>query len=235
MFRNFRQLMPRVVAILGAVMAAALAVSEFAATREYSPYLSLNSLLHRHEMVSDSAVTHYAQNLEGLRRSCRTDILEAVVSVIERDVDFQFSANKEDWPAALLRLERVLRGALTCTPTDGDLWMRLAVARWFAGGSADEQLSLMTLSQAYSPANLDTVRKRLLHWSAVTRPMAALGEDLIRRDIRTVLLYAPERDVTGTLHDLPAHLQPLVRSEAEVVPRLRLDALKAADFLPENF
>lgn len=234
MARNLRQVLPRAVAFLAAVLTAALALGELKATRDYGPYLSLNSLLRRHDSVSDSAVMHYAQSLDGSPAPCRTDILDAVVSVARRDVDLKFSGNREEWPAALLRMERVLRGALACNPTNGDLWVRLAMTRWFVGGSADEQLSLMTLSQAYSPANLDTVRKRLRHWSAVTPAMAALGEDLVRRDIRTMLLYAPTKDVIASAGDLPAHLHRVIHSEAELVPRLRLDALKAAGLSTEG-
>jgi hypothetical protein len=226
--------MPRAVAFIAAFLVAMLALAELKAARDYGAYLSLNSLLRRHEAVSDRAVMHYAQSLDGSLGSCRTDILEAVVSVAQRDVDLKFIGSREEWPSALARSERVLRAALGCNPTNGDLWMRLAVTRWLVGGSADEQLSLMTLSQTYSPSNLDTVTKRLLHWGTVTPQMAALGEDLIRRDIRTILLYAPETDAVGLLRNLPAHLHPLVRSEAEVVPRLRLDALKEAGFSAED-
>jgi hypothetical protein len=213
---------------MSAVLIAVLALGELKATRDYGPYLSLGSLLRQHEPISERALTHYAQSLNPPLDTCRTDILSAVVAVAEREARLQFATNRDAWPAALMRLEKTLRSALACNPTNGDFWVRLAGARWFSGGSADEQIALMTLSQTYSPSNLDVIKKRLSHWGLVTRSMAALGEDLIRGDIRTMLLYAPETDVVKSLGGLPVYLKPFVRSEEFIIPRQRLDKLKAA-------
>ncbi|WJH39654.1 hypothetical protein N7E02_23260 [Aliirhizobium terrae] len=224
----------RAVAFLAAVLIGAVAISEFASTREYHPYLTLNSMFRRQEIVSDRGVAHYAKALGSPLDTCRTDILNAVVAVAKREADLQFVANRDGWPEALARMERVLRNALACNPTNGDLWVQLAQTRWFAGGSADEQINLMTLSQAYSPTNLDTVRKRLRHWGEVTRPMAALGEELIRRDLRTMLLYAPVTDAVTALSNLPAQLHPFVRSEAKIVPNARLHSLNLPGLMTEG-
>jgi hypothetical protein len=225
---RFRQWLPRAIACLAAILAALLALGELKETRDYGPYLTLSSLIRRQEPLSDRAVTHYAQSLDLPLGTCRTDILNAVVSVAEHEAHRQSVGNRDGWPTALQRWEQVVRNALACNPTNGDLWIRLAGARWFSGGSADEQIALLTLSQTYSPANLDTIRKRLAHWAMVTRPMAALGEDLIRRDVRTMLLYAPEKDAVSSLDGLPDYLRPLVRSEEAIVSAPRLEKLKAA-------
>jgi hypothetical protein len=219
----------RITAFVAASFAALIALHELSVTRQYSAYQSLTGMFRERKAVSEQAISHYAGRLDGELGSCRTDILDAVVAVSQRNVDQEFSTrNRPGWLAAMQKMEETVRSALACRPANGDLWVRLATLRWFLGGSADEQISFMTLSQAYAPANLATTMKRLRYWSQVTPYMAALGEDLIRSDVRTMLLHAPEKDVVSSLSDLPENLLPLIRSEQAIVPQSRLDALAKA-------
>jgi hypothetical protein len=229
MRNKFRDTVPRVTALMIAVVILGVAVYELALTRQYGAYLALESLFHRKQAVSLEAVSHHAQRLEGPLQSCRTDILDAVVSVSQRHVDQQFDArNGPDWLDSMRRMEPVVRDALACSPTNGDLWARLAILRWYLGGSAEEQIGLMTLSQVYAPAELAVVKRRLRHWRNVTRRMAMRAENLVRSDIRVMLLYAPAKDAAAALASLPPAIEPLFLAEERLVPQERREDLRRA-------
>ena len=138
------------------------------------------------------------------------------------------------WIASLRSMEPRLHRALACVPTDGMLWERLAVVRWFLGGSAQEQARLLTLSQAYSPGELEVVRARMVQWTRVTPIVVDLAQDALRSDIKVTLGYSSIRAVEAMVRDMPAVLQPLLKEAVAGLPPDRAaDLAKAGITLPQ--
>lgn len=228
-----RDHLPRLLALAAAGLTILLALHQIRISREYGPYIEMEALFARRQPVSPSALVLYAERLDRPLKTCRSDIVEAVIKVSQRHVDRQFAEHgAAAWRNAMQRMEKLVRNALKCSPTNGDLWARLAVLRWFLGGSANEQVALMELSQSYAPADLAVIRRRLRHWSGVTNAMAALGERIVRSDLRTLLLHAPERDVIRIFGWLSPDLQRVAGEEMIVVPPERMAALHDAGMPP---
>jgi hypothetical protein len=217
------------VAVVACMAISSLAIWQFLLTARYGVYTTLASLIDRGSPVSQSAVTTYAAKAEELPATCRTDLLNAAITVAMRDIDQMRNLDDQaGWVASLRSLEPRLRAALGCVPTDGMLWERLAVVRWFLGGSAQEEAHLLILSQAYGPGELDVLQTRIAQWKRVSPAVIDLAGDALRSDIRTTLLYAKPASVAALLADMPAVLQPLVSNEAAAVPPDRRDLLTAA-------
>jgi hypothetical protein len=216
-------------AFAAAFATCAFAIYQVASARPYGPYLSMHSLMERRQPVSEAAISDYAGILDLPLASCRSDIADAGISVLQRNIALELSGmNGPARHHAMRRMEDLLGNALACAPTDGDLWARLAIVRWYLGGSADEQLSLMTLSQVYSPSDLAVVARRLRHWRQVTPRMAVLAQDLVRADIRKVLLHAPPRRAMAMLRTFPPNLAAWTNLERDILPPERVEALQAA-------
>ncbi|RWX75758.1 hypothetical protein EPK99_18915 [Neorhizobium lilium] len=210
--------------------AASLAVWQFVVTARYGVYVTLASMMDKGESVSSAAVANYASKADQLPSTCRTDLLNAAIAVNIRNVDQMRGIDDQvSWIASLRAMEPRLRQGLGCVPTDGLLWQRLAVVRWFLGGTAQEEAHLLSMSQAYAPYELDIVKTRILQWKRVTPAVIDLAGDALRSDIRITLLYAPVGEVKAMLTEASAFMLPLLSSEAVGMPPERSDALRKAD------
>lgn len=215
--------------ILASAVIGVVAIFDLSNTVRYGGLLALESLLRKGEPVSARAVANYAQHLSDIPETCRTDILDAAVAVAMQNIEQEAgSPDRSAWIASLRSMEPLLRGSLACMPTNGLLWGRLAVVRWLLGGTAEEQASLLTMSQAYAPAELPALRGRMIQWRRVSPPVLELAEHALRADIRVILNYAPVSAVKSLLADVPPLIRPFLADEALALPRDRRDVLDRA-------
>jgi hypothetical protein len=219
-------------AVVACLMVGALAVGEILLTARYGAYTALTSLMDKRQPVSAAAIINYAQRLSQLPETCRTDLLNAAVTVDMRGVDqLENSGDQVAWIASLRSLEPRLRHALTCSPTDGLLWERLAVVRWFLGGTAKEQTLLMGMSQAYSPGELGTLRSRMEHWKRLSPAVIEQSQDALRADVRVILHHSPPQFAKKVLAEVPQVLTSIVITEAAMIPEDRRSKLRKVGVL----
>lgn len=220
--------------ILACMAVASFAIWQFFITARYGTYTTLASMIEKGEAVSAAAVSDYAARADALPATCRSDLLGAVITVSMQNVEQMRSVGDQvGWVASLRAMEPRLHRALACVPTDGMLWERLAVVRWFLGGSAQEQARLLTLSQAYAPGELDVVRARMVQWTRVTPAVVDLAQDALGSDIRVTFGHSSAEAVEVMMRDMPASLQPLLKAAAADLPPDRAaDLAKAGVSLP---
>lgn len=229
MLRNPRRNFVCLLAVLASLLIGAVAVGDLATTARYGSYLAIDSLLANDKPVSAQVIADYAQRLSKSPQTCRTDILNSAVDIAMRNVEQETtSLDRTAWIASLRSLEPLLRDSLACMPTNGLLWARLAVVRWLLGGTAEEQASLLTMSQAYAPSELRVIRSRLVQWRRVSPKVLELAERWLRSDVRTILNYAEVSAAKRLLADVPPLVKPFVAEEALVLPQERRTAFVQA-------
>ena len=218
------------VAVLSCIGAGLLAAWEFVLTARYGVYSTLATMIEKGEAVSPAAVTAYAAKADRLPATCRSDLLNAAIAVSMRDVDqMRTIGDQVAWSQALRALQPRLEQGLACVPTDGMLWERLAVVRWFLGGTAHEQAQLLTTSQAYAPRELEVVQVRIVQWKRVTPAVIDIARDALRSDLSVTLLYAPPQAVKAMFADAPPFIAALFKDAAIGMSPERRAALSKAD------
>jgi len=228
MLRNARRGFVSILAVSAAVLIGAVAAGDLAVTARYGGYLAIDSLLANDKPVLASVVADYAQRLSTAPDTCRSDILNAAVDVAMRNIEQEtVSSDRTAWIASLRSMEPLLRDSLACMPTNGLLWARLAVVRWLLGGTAEEQATLLAMSQAYAPSELQVIRSRMVQWRRVSPKVLDLAGDALRSDIRTIINHAPASSAR-LLADLPPLMQPFVADEALALPQERQNIFERA-------
>lgn len=215
---NLRRKLVYLIAVAASLVIAAFAFVDLSTTASYGPYIALDSLMKRNQTVSAAAVSEYAKRLSKLPETCRTDVWNSVIAVATRNVrQEETSLDRQTWIAALRLMDPLLRTALGCMPTNGQIWARLAVVQWLLGGSGDEQVTLLVTSQAYAPNELQALELRMVQWRRVTPYVLQRTQNAMRSDIRAVLTYAPSKIVAEFLANIPDSMAPVVKDEFALI------------------
>lgn len=132
-------------------------------------------------------------------------VLFAAIDEIDQDKDY------ESWSEALQRADRLAAHALTCLPTDGGLWLRLAMTRQAVAEQPEEVARYLFLSQLYAPSEQAVIRGRYLLYNEVSATTLGLLSDGFESDLRLVCSNAMDY----TRADLPPPgpaLAPIISS-----------------------
>lgn len=92
------------------------------------------------------------------------------------------NANYDKWAAALLDAERTVMVALACLPTDGNLWVRLAMIRQAIAEHPTEVRDLLALSQLYAPVELNAISARIALLNRLTPSTQKLTRPIYLKD-----------------------------------------------------
>lgn len=165
---------------------------------------------------------------------CRADILRAGLTVMLANLDRQNSFHRyEAWAAAMTDGDAYVVHAIGCTPTDGDLWARLAMIRLAIAENPDELAWLMQRSIEYAPAEYAVLVPRFVVWRKASAASLAAAQDAVEADLLTLLTYASAKQIAATLADSGTSLKPFIRASLRLIPRDRRDGLFAAGLDPD--
>ncbi|KQR70817.1 hypothetical protein [Rhizobium sp. Leaf341] len=122
---------------------------------------------------------------------CRHDVVTAVMTTRFHTLDRLNAAatNPEKWQKALDQAGQFVRRGLACFPTDGGLWLRLAVVRWAGDAPAADVAMAMTQSQQSSPVETAPLLGRIEMWNRMSRAAIQAAEPAARADITTYDAY----------------------------------------------
>lgn len=97
------------------------------------------------------------------RNVCLSDVVKAGATVALTRLDRTDQINAfPQWVDIADRTDAYLLHALSCLPTNGNLWLRLAMVRQAVAEVPASLERLVQLSQLYAPAEADVLRTRLL-------------------------------------------------------------------------
>jgi hypothetical protein len=116
---------------------------------------------------------------------CRHDVVTAVTTARFHVLDvLNGSLTKvEHWDEIVAKAGRYAEKAVTCFPTDGTLWLRLAVIRWVANAPADSIATAMIHSQHFAPVESGAVLGRLTLWNRLSRAAVVEGRKAAIADL----------------------------------------------------
>lgn len=179
------------VAMMGFVY---LAVQNINAQRRYFDVIHLARNFEQGAPVSPQAIHAYLGEARSMvdAKECRSDLLGDGLTIILADLDGYDSATSgESRTASLEAADRFIVHVLSCTPTDGDAWARLAIVRQALGKDPSKLAALLERSSWYAPAEGTTLSARLEVWRRATEDILVTAAPTLDHDILTVLNYFP--------------------------------------------
>ena len=200
-------------------------------TDRYSGLLHVGRIIADGEPVSASLVASVRGAIQSLAADglCRSDLLAAGLRATLKDLDFQNSfSNYEAWSQQIAAAHRFLTYALSCRPTDADLWVRLSMVRWSVGEIPEEQSFLMRMSQIYAPAEQNIIRARFVQWGRLSEASLKLLETEFSSDIQVMLLKFSTKEVAAIINAGSAQFKPAVYEASLILPQDRRDRIQAA-------
>lgn len=221
-----------VFAWMAVAVALALAVGAaygFWSTTAQSDLLYLASLLESDQRVAVDTVHKYAAATSAIVADgvCRGDVLAAGLTVVLADLDTRNAAADYDgWSAAMVAADRYLTHAVTCQPTNGNIWARLAMVRQAEAENPDELAHLMDRSAWYAPAERGVITARCVVWRKAADRTLELARQSLDHDLLTVLTYFSATDATDCLRQAGPKLQSIVAEDAKAIAGDRLRLLR---------
>lgn len=170
------------------------------------------------------------------RNECRSDILSAGSSVILTDLDRMSAAGESNKISDALRYaDRYFSHALSCTPTNGDTWARLAMVRLALGASPTEVASLLEKSRQFAPADGATLAARISVWTVAPEPTLERAGGALDWDIALAFSRFSTSDLVEAFSQSSAALRKRLIAVANSLPPDRVQRLRRSglSFLPE--
>ncbi|WP_313556541.1 hypothetical protein [Agrobacterium cavarae] len=128
-----------------------------------------------------------------LTASCNSLILRAAVTVAMHDLDGQNSnRDYEKWSHSISDAIVVLTTASACLPTDGDIYLRLAMVEWKIAASKKRNTLLLSLSHKYAPYELEILNARLLMWERLSPSDVSDLRDVFTEDFNSFMDHTDE-------------------------------------------
>ena len=149
------------------------------------------------ETIRDQVV--YARRIPQ-DRICKSDFLKAGAVILLQDLDLQNpDENYEDWASAISSVEIFLIHSLRCSPSDGNMWLRLAMVRQQIAEQPMEVARLLKLSQHYAPAEAGILKARMRFWNKLSPASLVAARATLEIDMRIIC----EDKTKLTYHSLP--------------------------------
>ena len=193
----------------------AFSIGELAASFRFGRVMQLARHLETGSPVSRATVTRLAGVADEVVSGgyCRTDIVRAGLTVKLAELDQRNSYHDyEAWAGALATTENYLRHAIGCRPTDGNLWLRLAMVRRAVAEQPSEIAFLMQQSVYYAPAEQGVLVGRFTVWKDAAASTLEAARSAVETDLATVLRYGELPLIRQILKKPGVSLQPLVEA-----------------------
>ncbi|TCM57785.1 hypothetical protein C8J36_102588 [Rhizobium sp. PP-F2F-G48] len=170
--------------------------------------------------VSADYIETLLDKMDAVDIPCRYDVVTAVMTTRFYTLDRLNTASTDPakWQKALVQAGAFATRGLTCFPTDGGLWLRLAVVRWASDASTADIATAMMRSQQLSPVETTTLIGRIDMWNRMSRVAIKAAEPAARADIVAYDAYFKAMKPKVLLSPSPA-LQELIASTGIDLPK----------------
>lgn len=146
---------------------------------------------------------------------CQTNIVRPFLTILLSYLD-QVNPNTdyEEWSRSLQLAEGFVQHALSCSPTDGNLWARYAMIRQASAEQPQELSRILGNSQRYTPAEENAISARYLLYNRLTDASLISVSKQLAQDIETLCSVPAEK----LRSKLQAPSKRLAKSIKEVAP-----------------
>ena len=195
-------------------------------------YVTAAERLEANEPVPSDIVARLAAEVfrSGLATSCRPDIVEAAATLVLSNLDSASEGRKEKAIGALKKADRHLQVLLSCSPTDGNLWARLAMVETALDAPDERTGRMLQLSGQLSPFEPGALHARLAYWAVWPENRSREAGVALRRDIATLAGEMAPADSAVLLETLSRRYPALVQDGLANQSAERLSLLHQAGF-----
>jgi hypothetical protein len=150
---------------------------------------------------------------------CDTADLRALVLVRLKELDLAYAAaDPKRAERATGEAEGIIRKALSCSPLDGNNWLKLAALHIARTGATARAFEFIKLSQWTSPSEGRILRSRVNIASQVFAAGFKDVESELRSDIRTLVRFDATDSVATMYLIAPELVRPIYREWMELLP-----------------
>ena len=151
---------------------------------------------------------------------CRSDILKAGLVLVLSRIEINLAPQDYDsWLEAVSKANGYIAHAIRCTPTDGNLWLRMAMVTRAGAEDPERIAELMTRSQNLAPAEISVVMDRVRFYNS-------LGASTLKKTS-----FVVQKDLAVSLQQEPKLLREILKTPSKsLTPYLR-EAIRKADFV----
>lgn len=129
------------------------------------------------------------------RTPCTRDLLRSAVTIRLARLDGAYRKHYAiDWADVAMEADSLLRTALRCFPHDGNLWLQLALVEFVRRGPTEPVERMLHLSAELAPGEAWIAIPRL-SLTAKLLDFRSTVRDLLRKDVRTLVLHAHPPEV----------------------------------------
>ncbi|GGE01007.1 hypothetical protein GCM10011390_19830 [Aureimonas endophytica] len=169
-----------------------------------------------------------------LDRVCSDAVGRAAITLALRDMnDRNPAADFEGWSTALGGTEALLRRMAACSPSDGNVWARLALIERVIVMPMPVIVATMRLSEKLSPAEYGPLLARLEVARLADPALAAATAEITDRDLDRFLAQAPAYQSLDSLRWLRAQPRFDFDRRVAALPPERYDTFKRAGVFDE--
>lgn len=217
------------VVLCGVVLA--VSIRELVASVRFDRVMQLARHLETGSPVNRGTVTRLAGVADAVVSGgyCRSDIVRAGLTVKLAELDQRNSYHDYDaWAGALAAAENYLRHAIGCRPTDGNLWLRLAMVRRAVAEQPTEIAFLMQQSVYYAPAEQAVLVGRFAVWNDAAAGTLEAARSAVETDLATVLRHGELPLIRQILERPGVTLGPFVETAVTLLSTERRAVLASA-------
>jgi len=143
---------------------------------------------------------------------CRSDIIMAATTIVLQQVDNTSQANDyEGWISAVAVAETLLQHALSCMPTNSNLWLRLAVVRAVIAEDPQATAQLMAQSVKLAPADQMDLLARLYFWNRFSEATLKSSNPLVEQDLDLLFRFGDPSQIAKEIPHIGPALIPYIK------------------------
>ncbi|MBW9055953.1 hypothetical protein [Rhizobium mesosinicum] len=223
--------------ILTAVTLLTFAVADIRQSARFADIFLVATRLEQSEQVSPETLARTAADTDTIVSGdyCRSDIVMAGTTLVLDRLD---TANEitgyEAWAKAADDAERYMRHAVSCMPTESNLWLRLAVVRAVIAQEPKSIARLMTMSARLAPADEFALLARLYFWNHLNVTTLKNAQTTVESDVSLLLKLGDSRRVAPALTRISSALLPYVKQAGTQLPASKKGSLTWFGFNPDK-
>ncbi len=214
--------------LLTAVALFAFAVVDIRESARFANIFLVAERLEQSEQVSPDTLAKTAASTDGIVSGdyCRSDIVMAGTTLVLKRLDAANEITGYDaWAKAADDAERYMRHAVSCMPSDSNLWLRLAVVRAVIAQEPKSTAGLLTMSARLAPADEVALLARLYFWNRLNITTLDSARASVESDVNLLLKLGDPRKVGPALIRISAALLPYVKTAGSQLSSERKSSL----------
>ncbi|WP_416068172.1 hypothetical protein ACK9YZ_26095 [Rhizobium sp. ZK1] len=191
-----------------------LAASELHRSIEFADMFVVARQIEEDGVVSTKSLSRVvgmpAEVVEG--GYCRSDIILAATTIVLTQIDTSNqTSDYEGWLSAVTMAEKFLQHALSCMPTDSNLWLRLAVVRAVIAEDPQATAQLMAQSVKLAPADQVTLLARLYFWNRFSEATLRSSSPMVEQDLDVLFQLGDPLQIAQRIPNVEPALIPYIK------------------------